>query len=819
MLNKPYTRRLLLSLSLATGTQYVLADETTAPEIKVEVVADSIPANEALGKTVLNKETIAQRGTGSATINDIAYSLPNVQFFNTYNEISEESILDVRPSRISISGGRYYDNNFIVDGMSTNTLHDATNDNIHDTDDPVGHPQTVFVNPQMIESVTVYDSNVPAAYGNFTGGVFEVETKDPSGEYHSGFNFGFESDDTMTYKLVVPEDFDAEDTPVKAQFTKLQYGAYAEAPINSKTAALFEYSYQESKLDNQQPHASYSYLERSATSYVENYKARVKHTLNDEVSIKYTAIYTPSEMENYEQSLRTQENTAWQHTAELLRQTDDSTLKITTGYQSSELGREHPPHNYNYSVTESIDWVAPGRSSASKGGWGNIDATEEQLPLKADYTLSLTETAKINIGAEYIYQHATTTRAETNYGYSRALVSDLVVSAEGPDDPTVIDGEQALQQRNVNMAFDANATVNSAAAWAEYSNEHQIAGTKLSYRFGLRYDHEDFLDGDNLAPRLVATWSPTQWLDITAGWNRYYAGNTLSFALKENMPDLILERRTYTVNDAGQYVYSDDGWYTYMVISSTRYSQADVTTPYNDEFTLATTFKGVWGNFKLQYTDRDGHDEFARTAIVWVDGDIDNRKWYISNDGFSNYEAVSFDWTKEWKNHVFNINGTFSETRRSNPTYYDEYENEDILEDVYYHEAIITRNELRQIREGFGSPDFVNINWTSFWLKDDRLSVTLNGRIELAYDSIRQNGSIKVAGTRYELYEDYRVSDRYTFNLNTTWVAYDSPEYGRLSLHLKLRNIFNDTNDSGDIYEYAYYEEGRSAWLGFSYDF
>jgi hypothetical protein len=824
MLNKPTRYSLFLGLSIATGTQYISAQETTeetdsTQTVKVEIVADTISANESLGKTVITKDVIQQRNTGNSTINDIAYTMPNVQFSDTYNVLDEDSILDIRPSNISISGGHYYENNFIVDGIGTNTLQDAVSNNLYAVNGTSGHPQTVFVNPQMIESVTVYDSNIPASYGGFTGGVFEVKTKDPSGEFHSGFNFGFETDDTTSFNLVAPEDFDPEeDTPEKVQYTKLQYGAYTEAPITDKAAVLFEYSRQESKLKNQQSHIYYSSEEHSATSFTENYKAKVNYQLNDETTLKVGTIYSPSEMEDHYQGLRSQKSTSWQHTAELRRETDNSILEITTGYQSNDGERKSPPHMYVYRNTESTDWVSSNLYMAYLGGYGNIETTEEHLPVKANYTLNLTDTAKINIGAEYVYEHATKSRPEASYAYGigGVMVDSRIVSADGPDDLTVIDGEQAFTERTIYQAFEASATINNIGSWVEYSNEHSIAGTKLSYRLGLRYDYEDFLEGNNFAPRMAATWTPIEWMDVTVGWNRYYAGNTLAYKMEELEPGDIDQIRTYTVNESGQYVFSSDDWETESISHGTKYSQEDVVTPYNDEFTVATVFKGFWGNLKLQYLDRKGKDEFRQSEIIWIDGDWTNRKWSITNDGYSDYEAFTFEWTKEWKNHTFNINSTISKAHYSNNTYFESYE--DDFKEVYYNGEVITKDQLDLIRQNLGSPDYVNLNWTSYWLKDNRLSVTLNGRIEFAYDTIRKGSYIRFNGKGYYSYEDYRVSDRYTFNLNTTWVAYES-DYGTVSLYVKVRNLFNDTNESGDIEDYAYYEEGRSVWFGFSYDF
>jgi len=833
MLSKSSRHSLFLGLLIATGSQFVSAQENNNQEetntnetVKVEIVADAVPANESLGKTVISKQQINDLGTGNNSINDIAYTSTNVQFLETYNTLSEKSVLDIRPSKISISGGEPYENNFIVDGIRTNSLHDDSSqnrkNNLNTVSTLVGHPQTVFVNPAMVESVTVYDSNVPAKYGHFTGGVFEVETKDPSGEFHTGTMFGFETDEMTKYILVAPKDYDPEeDEEAKPEFLKYQVSAYVDTPITKNTAAIFEYSRQVSELKNQQAHRSYYDGTRSTHSMTENFKVKTKTWLNENSTFKFTSLYTPSDMRSIENNLVTQKNEAWQNSIEFNRDTDNSSLEIKAAYQISDMGRESDPVYYRYAVTDSTRWGSSTAKNSNLGGWGDLDAKEKQLPITADYTYNLTDTAKINIGAEYVYEYAQTERPETLYSYGRYIVSDLVVSADGEDDPTVIDGEQAFTRRTVREAYNAEASINNYGAWAEFSDEYSFLGTKFSYRIGTRFDYEDYLENANLAPRLVVTWTPKKWVDITVGWNRYYAGNYLAYALKEQEPGYTRETRSYTEID-GQYVFSSDDWETSYVSSLPKYSQANVDTPYNDEFTLATTFHSSWGDLRLQYLDRNGHDKFARSAKETVEEDgVTYKTYYITNNGSSDYESYSFKWNYQWENHTFELNGTLSETQTTNADPFEEFLEEDLLVDVYYQDEIITFEELAQERAGYGSSDYFNVIWTSNWLKN-RLSFTLSGRLDLPYDSIRKNGTIKVDGTKYSFYEDYRTSKRLTMNLNTTWVAYDSADLGTVKVYLKLRNIFNDHSDSGDIEsdsDDTYYEEGRSVWVGLSYDF
>ena len=95
--------------------------------------------------------------------------------------------LDLRPESISISGGRFYENNFVLDGLSnSNRLDPASDSSSSSVSDIGGHEQSLFINADLIGELKVYDSNVPAAYGGFTGGVVDATTRRAGREPEGG---------------------------------------------------------------------------------------------------------------------------------------------------------------------------------------------------------------------------------------------------------------------------------------------------------------------------------------------------------------------------------------------------------------------------------------------------------------------------------------------------------------------------------------------------------------------------------------------------------------------------------------------------------
>ena len=77
----------------------------------------------------------------------------------------------LRPAEISIHGQPFYQNAFLIDGMdATNDLNPADAEDIWSTPSLVqphggSSPQGYYVDTNLLESIVVYDSNVPAEFG------------------------------------------------------------------------------------------------------------------------------------------------------------------------------------------------------------------------------------------------------------------------------------------------------------------------------------------------------------------------------------------------------------------------------------------------------------------------------------------------------------------------------------------------------------------------------------------------------------------------------------------------------------------------------
>jgi len=795
------------------------ADDADSEKITIEVVVDSIQATEETGKTTMSAEDIQLQGGGGESINDIAFTMTNVQFDNSRGELSESSILDIRPSQISISGGRTYDNNFVVDGVSTNSLSDSTNNNIHNISELVGHPQTVFVNPALIDRITVYDSDIPAEFGGFGGGVFSITTRDPSGELHFGATYGFKSDATTEYLL--NDDFEGTDV-AKPLYEKSEISFYADVPLTEQDAVLFSYSKVKSVLENTQPHQSFSYLERGAESVTENYSLKYQHLLNDVSKLVFSSLYAPSEMQNYEQSLKIQNNDGWANSIRYVVEDVDFIMEAIVGYSISDSGRLAEETHFSFRNTDSVDWVSDDRSSGSVGGFGVLNQEQEDIPLSISISKVLSNEASLSFGGEYRYQSAFKERPEDNYSYNRGNEAENVVSAEGPDDPTVIDGEQALKQYNLYQAYRADVSLNTFSTWGQYLQSFDTDMGEFTLRAGLRLEYSDFLSNLNLGPRLLGSWQANDWLKLSAGYARYYTADKISYKIRESYPDSYIYRRVGTEVD-GQLVYSNDNWELYRHSVPANYSQSDLDTPYSDEFSLsAFADGGNWGLFQAKLLKREGRDEFSRSASerITYDRESGGSSFYnsftVTNEGYSDYRSVSIKWIKEWKNNRLELNSTLSDTETTNVDYFDEFDEEEQEEIIYYAGEIVPYYEMKVKRENMADPFYINLIWTSRWW-DDRLQLNINGRWTDSYEAIMRDGTITVDDVSYDQYIDYTVPSKISLNANARVELYDN-NYGSYSFIAKVYNVLNEVNDL-DVSSADPYEQGRTFWLGLDYNY
>lgn len=821
----------LLGLLTATAAETKpTAAATTAPAKpdakaltldKVEVVSDRLSG---AGNVVIQRDDIARQSQADGDLNKLLQTLPNIQFSDSDGRVTMASIIDLRPSLVSISGGRYYDNNFQVDGLNTNNLQDSSNQNIHSGSEVVAHPQTAVVNPALVESVAVYTSDVPAEFGGFTGGVISAKLRDPSGKIGGGLSVGYESS-AMTNYLIAPANV-APANPEKPKFERQTFSLYADLPLGSRTAALVSWSRNTATLNNTTRFASYGLLEAKSRTVSDNFLLKATHRLSDQTTLRFTSMLSPYETENREQDLKTSHNSSWTNKAELIHRTARASVEASVALLLADNSRGAPDDIYtykNFGANDKVDWVADSQTVGIRGGVGSLDSDQRDIPLALKYTLKATTTGEFSAGADYAQTQANRNRPKDSSAYRHQTTTGvnpnpLVASGDGPGDMTVLTGEQGLNFRIISPAYKSKVELQAVDFWAQWSDHGKVLGMPWSYRAGTRYDYTDFLKNHDVAHRFTGSLTPLRWLTFRGGASRYYTRALIAYKIREADPATTTYTRTGR-NESGKLVFYAADWRVLSVSTPVRYANANLATPYSDELSLGSTLDlGRFGTLDLTGLERRNRDEFARSAstTVVING-VTQNGFKMTNNGFTNYRSGSVEWRKSWSNHVVRLGGTFSKTETTTEEFFDEDTEPTLNPNVSYNGNLVRRTEVSRIRANFARPSYVNYSWSSAWF-DKRLNVDLFGRWTPSYTRIDKVGTntITINGTRYDAYADTDIPNGLVTNLNISWVALKTSR-GAVTLEAKISNILDRLPYAEGATNAAPYQEGRAYWAGIRY--
>ena len=195
---------------------------------------------------LFQKNILESNPSGNGDITSILRILPNVQYDNA--QLKSTTPGEIDPANISISGGLFYQNNFMLDGFNMNndlnTIGGANSNNLVGL--PISRSQGLNVDTQLLESIVVQDSNVSAAYGRFTGGVVEANIRKPRNDgYHASVSYQYTSDSLTQYFIhpSIESTFaTSSDENYQPHFTKHLIRANAEGYVTQNLGLIGSFS-------------------------------------------------------------------------------------------------------------------------------------------------------------------------------------------------------------------------------------------------------------------------------------------------------------------------------------------------------------------------------------------------------------------------------------------------------------------------------------------------------------------------------------------------------------------------------------------------
>lgn len=811
------------------------------PDEKIVVT----PFSQQMGTQQLTSEQIAKRPTANGSINELLKSNPNVQFANATNS----SLMggELEPEKISFHGEKFYNNNYMIDGLSNNNNIDPASNNAvagglptgyNAWDLPAGGEQSLWINSRLLDNIEVFDSNISAKYGDFTGGVIDAKIKNPRSDRASGhISYRTTSDDLISFHVHngIKGDFEsAGRLYYQPRFTKQTYSASINQPVNDKLALLFSYDRTTSKIPFYQDIlGEWRDQERQTETYLikGNYKA------NNGDTISATAMYAPHSSLFYRRNIKDSgfENAGggYRFNIDHKHLANWGRVNSVLGYQAdenkvtNEVDHYYPWwHKYRGNTSDVITWqtgvlTGAGNQTGLQGGYGKFATESKTLTAKQNYSfydIGLGKaTHQINAGWEYRRENKDYERFyDTSLGGTTVWNNKVI--CQGADG--CIDGEQYTSIRLLYPARSVSASMNKYSAYLE----DNIKLGRFELTPGVRVSYDDFLKNTNISPRFAFTADVfnNDRTKLFGGLNRYHANNIFSYKLKNGISSNF--QQTRTMNADGTLTEWTDGQLKERNASKYNHDVSGLDTPYSDEKVLGLTQKIANTSWTLKWVNRDSKKSFARSQTTNEAGEriMDNSGWSkadtvtlsVNPTAPIRYSGLDLDWSfgASWSDNRQNTANTYDDTSAGDEDYA-------IFEGKLMQKADLPAFDYNKPWHAFLNVDmtFPDINFT--WGHYLKYTAPYKGYTTTSVDCPLDEYACGNYAGRATLYEETDFGRQLTYDWRMAYKKYFGT-YTNLELTMDISNVFNKKMEIGKPNNSSVitYEQGRQIWLGATYN-
>jgi len=813
-----FQKLLALGLLVLGPTGHCHGESDAIPTLPTVTVIGELE-NPAGAPATLDGKLLRRLPQGNGTLTELLQIFPDVQLSDSFN--SSKSGGEIRQPGVSISGGKIYQNNFLIDGIGNNSLLDPAGSSTNQIQEIVGHPFERSLRSTLIDKVTIYDSNVPARFGGFTGGVIDAKIRQP-GQVFAG---------TLHYRTTHSDwtklHFSASDqaainsggrSDLQTKYRKESYGLILDLPLTPTLGLLLNGEELISTIPR-------PYLNGTANAQRRQREGLAKLAWDpnpaDHIELSFST--TPYRDQRFTRTVRDSDLTvdndasvlqsSWTHFSDI------GETRLAAAYRHSRQRRDAPQHFRNWAVTDSKDW---GRffdsDNSAEGGFGDLEKNQQSFELNGSFELEPVVFGRsdhsFSSGVELTRTHANFERLQTSYVYQGARLSaDILCGVNSFD---CVENEQFFTERLVYGAGKSRADINQSTLFVE-----DLARLgRLELRPGLRLEYNDLMEQANLAPRLAASYDlfGNRETLLSAGLNRYYGKTLLTAKLREAKQPFRTESRAAFRN-------RPLAWEPNAVqgVNLTRFSELD--TPYSDELALGIDQALYGGRLSLKYVLREGKDELTTSySPLQPDG---LRRFTFNNLGRSHHESYRMTWERNWDEHMLSLNATYQETRSNHDDYDDQYGQEIGNGQLWYQGQLISRSELPG--SDYNRPLRMNLTYVATLPKG--FSFTNITRFRSGYRSIENTGETQqipgsearpdpftgelIFETR-DVYAETRYGHVVTFDWTLAWQS--PPWHGQsVQLTLEANNLFNARSRTAGTTEA--YELGRQFWVEAQYHF
>lgn len=732
--------------------------------------------------------------------------LPGLQF-----EESARSGLtggEVLPPEISISGGRPYQNGYLLDGVSIGSRLDPTADTPSAHNEVPGHSQALTINPEVVSEVKLQRYNISPRYGRFTGGVMAAQTATPASVFQGDVFYRTTRDAWTRFHFADDSSKEAfahsSNTSEQPRFRKHEYGLTNHIPIPGGPRLLLAWRRQQSRIP-----LSYFEGSKSQHRYLDQLFAKAfwRPTTADEISCyvqhnPYTGEYFLEDTLNSEYDLQgggTQAGLRWD------RQQKWGEVQLNLAWQKTESTRQAPNIFKQWAITPSCSWGNLAHSSHSQtGGYGDLEQRQQswhmQLNIQGKRQQLGFLSHRLAGGMAYIHTQGDMDREGFTSYYD--AVTEAPLHSCAFNDNACIPGEQYLNQRRL---YGPGSAAVSSDQWAIYVQDSLQWG-RLTWEPGMRLSRDSLLDGTQLAPRSpleLDLWGNGK-TRLFGGWNRYFGQSLFTYELRSGLPPMIQQERD--PDNLSQ-------WQTNR-ISGLGYQGSALSAPRTDEV-VAGIKQRLWGGLlELVYIHRQTEDEFARQMDVVDTDDGTSYLMRLNNNGQSSYYSYQLSWQRHWQKQDLLVSASYSETDSSHTNYDDYLSNDDLQERVWYDNRLLWPEELP--REDFNRP------WVISWVYHCRpwrsLDITLLGEYRSGYRDLEDSGQDKQLpdGTDADVYEEIEYGGAMIWD---SQIRYRLPGWRPGEYWLAEVTINNLLNKKARMGATDNFVRGRQFWLGLRYLF
>lgn len=787
---------LLTTLLLAT------AAGASADQILQEMLVRDRPEQRSAGTTALTAEELALLPAPDQSITALLRLLPGVQLAeDAYTANNGGEIL---PPEISISGGRVYDNRFLIDGLGNDSLLDPLAGAVDDESAVPGHSQELFLDRALLGNLTLYRSNVPARYSGFTGGVVEVETRDPGQVFAAELNYRTTRSSWTEFHVDAAEREDFEHSTSADQqpdFTRHNARLLLDLPLGPRSGVLLSYGQQYSRIP-------LYLLEETQNQYRRQENLFVKYRLqpHEGTELSLTGLWTPYQGHYFLKDTRNSgfdiEGGGLALNARFKQRLRLAEVEVQLGFKRSENSRRAPADFYAWALTPSKDWgTLVGGKISKEGGYGDIEQLQDSLSLALHSEFVPWQFAgfahHFSTGLRLEQAQASYERTEPHRYYYYRADTGLVCPQPSVE---CLAGEQFVYYRKDYAADEADADI----ALLELYLEDRLERGRWTLRPGLNYSYNDLTGNNDYAGRLALFYDlfGDRSTLLSGGINRYYGKTLLTYALREEIaPYDRWNRSTRLTADGTPAPWPASP--SERIVTASRL--ASLKTPRVDELTLGLEQELLGGLLCLAYIDRNGEDLLGMSQLDKDDSNTIYSEW--NNNGESRHREVTLSWQRQWTRHYLLLDATWQDSEASNEDYDDLLRLEELEELVWYNGQVTQRI-------GLPRSDY-NREWSANLIYRVELpahfSFTNTTRYRSGYNAIVDSGDNYELpdGSKIDIYQERSLPSATLFDWALQW---HSPlvAHQRLTLTLELFNVFNKKVYTAQT---GVYQPGRQLWV------